>query len=137
MIFVDHTGRRWRRIKRSTLGLTFLATLPFAALIAGALAYSPHWSLLPLAMHPAAAPIQAANSVAPASAATPTKPNLKPTTITRHTATPSAIASPAPAPAPALAAFVAQSQTIPTSPAPEPPVDPGNSPFGHSHQPTR
>ncbi len=48
MIFLDESGKRWKRIKRSTAGITLAVTLPVLALIGGSLAYHPQWGVLPL-----------------------------------------------------------------------------------------
>lgn len=48
MIFLDESGKRWKRIKRSTTGLAMFGLLPVLALVGGSLAYHPQWSILPI-----------------------------------------------------------------------------------------
>lgn len=48
MIFLDESGKRWKRIKHSTAGIALLGSLPVGVLVLGSLVYQPQWGLLPL-----------------------------------------------------------------------------------------
>ena len=48
MIFLDESGKRWKRIKHSAAGVAVLGILPVLVLTGGSLVYHPQWGVLPL-----------------------------------------------------------------------------------------
>ena len=77
MIFLDESGKRWSRIKRSTAAAIVLTSFPVALLLAGSLAYHPQWGVLPLAKQTAGIIISAVTH-AESSKSIPTKTASKP-----------------------------------------------------------
>ena len=143
MVFLDETGRRWKRIKHSTAGLILISSLPVAALIAGSIVYQPHWSglsLLPKSDPPP--PVIHRGTALGASTSTVTTPAQLNTASHRVAYTASTVqpitisisARPlAPSPTP-------QATPTPTpksaSPSPTPTPDNTHNDFGQGHKPT-
>lgn len=91
MIFLDQSGKRWKRIKHSAAAITLLATVPVLALIGGSLAYHPAWGALPLVKQVAAVVSHASTKPANSTSSTMPKPmagvtNAKPQFATQQVA---------------------------------------------------
>lgn len=151
MIFLDETGKRWRRIKLGTGVLGSTVTIPMLLLIAAALLYLPHWGNLNLpkpfsASEPqvkAAESTQVAttfntgshrsNPAAPRKGTNSSSTSVSDTssTSTGPQATTTSTSNEAP---------VTETTTTTTPPQAESglanqPEQPGNSDYGRSHQP--
>lgn len=151
MIFLDESGKRWRRIKRSTALLSSTVVIPVGILVVASLLYLPSWGSisLPKPFHTgkvlgtsvtAVSPTvenkknslfrstgssQAVGTSQPASAAGTAQPSTTPGTLPPSTTPPTSITLPV---------------TSPTQSTPTPfnqPIQTGNSEYGQSHRPTR
>jgi hypothetical protein len=143
MIFLDESGKRWRRIKHSTTGLGLLCVLPVLALVGGSLAYQPQWGILPLSQEPAPVVLSGATTAQPGPASSPSpgatpKPSktpAKPTARLAYQATAtSLLILPTPTPAPKAARITPAPAPTP-SPTPKP--NPTQNNAGQAHKPIR
>jgi len=139
MIFLDESGKRWKRIKHSTIGVTALGSLSVAVLLAGSVAYNPQWGVLPLVQHTTGAVLAAATGAVQDKSKAPTPKNTTSTAkktpaaarpvayqsaVTNAVLTSALVATPAPKAAPS------------PTPTPTPKGDPIQNDFGQYHKKT-
>jgi hypothetical protein len=143
MIFLDESGKRWRRVKRSATAITLVVALPVLAVVGASLAYRPQWGALPLVK-------QVAEVVLPSStqAHNPrlAAPKLAPKTAGSGPGQTNQLVAYRPAGASSGAALGA-SFTTPASPVATPVATPTPAPpgggnpvrndFGQSHKPVK
>lgn len=152
MIFLDESGKRWRRIKRSTAVMAILASLPVVALLSGSLAYQPGWGVLPHFKHifgTSSSPstiVRVPSGLTVNEPSSPNKTTPKPTTSTQPTGqlayqpnglSPNPSAASTTTPPNSTTAATSTTTTPAQSTTPNSPViDPGNSTYGRDHQPS-
>ena len=144
MIFLDESGKRWKRIKHSSAGIVAIGTLPVIALVGGSLTYHPQWGVLPLITQAAGvvlsgstksqpsnpvatAPKQRTKTVAPTFKAKPQVDYIQAATTSNTI--------PAPTPSSTATLLV----TAPTQPQPTTPTsgNPTKNDYGQSHKPVK
>lgn len=139
MIFLDESGKRWKRIKHSTAGVTLLCVLPVVALLGGSLAYHPQWGVLPLIKQATAVVLTGSAKLRPTSPS-PTTPKLTAKAVATAT---TAIARVAYRPAAASSSTVSSTTTQPATTTTSLPAvattaaNPTQNDFGQSHKPIR
>lgn len=147
MIFLDATGKRWQKIKRSTALMALAGAMPVAVLAVGSFTYQPQWDLIKLAR-------QAGNvftgTPKPLSSGGNGPNNSQSSSKTQPRRTSSGVGS---SPS-ASSAATASSTSTPTSTSTQPTTTPSTTPtlpqsssptrgdplqndFGQSHKPTR
>ncbi len=149
MIFVDETGKRWQKIKRSTRLLGSTITVPVVVLAAAAMFYLPNWGNFSLPQLGAAKNTpanQPENAVLPAqtsrtqstgsnSQTNSVNDTQAPTNESALNGTDATSTTPTD-----TTGTVDQPTTTPTqadSGLSNKPIDPSNRDYGQSHQPTR
>ena len=142
MIFLDESGKRWKRIKHSTIGVGVLISLSLAVLLAGSVAYNPQWGVLPQVQHAAGAVLAAAAGTGINTTKTLTNNGTIPTpkktfSTTRTVAYQSALAN-----AVTTSASIASPSPTATprptaTPAPTPRGNPIENDYGIAHKPIR
>ncbi|HSW37133.1 MAG TPA: hypothetical protein VLG37_02055 [Candidatus Saccharimonadales bacterium] len=128
MVFVDHSGKRWRRIKRLSLASLAVVLLPIAVLLAGAYLLKPDWQTLNTSGQNA----EAQNGLV----AKADQPNTKQGTNQNTALKPAASSGPKVATATSASTNTSSSlDTQATAAQPTPPaLAPGNSGYGHSRK---
>lgn len=147
MIFLDQTGKRWKRIKRSVLASTLAVVVPIAVLAVGGYTFNPGWATLSFGpvqvFHPQSfLPIQAPT------ATTTNNVNKSHATDTNvasaNQSTSTAVLGASTTSAPGTSSPASSSSTTTTTPMPSPTTttcttpsstnaNGGNSTFGKSH----